>query len=367
MVLPLGKYGNRVMTISSTFEGRHVFITGHTGFKGSWLCHLLSILGAKITGFSLEPEQKSHFNSSGTEHLVNHIIGDIRNLDALSRALDVSNADIVIHLAAQPLVGFSYKAPVETFHTNVIGTANVLQAVRESSSGATVAVVTSDKCYKNSGGRLSFREDDPLGGCDPYSASKAATEMTVASFASSFYSKESNRCVALRGGNVIGGGDWGKGRLMPDLVEAMQMEVSPVIRNPQHERPWQFVLDALTGYLAAIQYVESQSLGKFEEFNIGPHDENSCDVNSLALLAQRNWSDNLPPISKPFSDGFYEAEHLALNISKALRMLNWEPRLNLQQSVHKTIEWYKHEFHGENMREITVSQIKSYLEMAETK
>lgn len=350
------------------FRGRNIFLTGHTGFKGSWLCHFLSAIGAKVTGFSLEAESKSHFLLAETQGLVTHIIGDIMDLESVTDALARSEADLVIHMAAQPLVKPSYQNPLETFQTNIIGTANVLEATKRSKSFKTIAVVTSDKCYENSRGTRVFCEDDHLGGHDPYSASKAACEIIVSSFAKSFFIPNGKGCLTLRGGNVIGGGDWGGERLVPEIVEALLWRRTPIIRNPKHERPWQFVLDALSGYLAAIEYSEKQDIRTMESFNIGPLTGNTCNVQNLVELFQQAWDDkaeydNTLKNKVPEGSLFYEADTLALDISKALRSLNWRPRYDLVESVRTTVAWYKHNFCGDDMKDVTSSQIIEYLRM----
>jgi len=348
------------MKIKDFFRGKHVFVTGHTGFKGGWLCHVLKSFGAEVTGFSQEPEAKSFFNSCHTQEIVNHNIGDINNHQNLENTMLLSEPDIIIHMAAQPLVRLSYETPLETFQTNIIGTANVLMAALGQEKRPLTAVVTSDKCYENTESIVPYKESDRLGGHDPYSASKGAAELLTASIAKSFYLKNKQSILSLRGGNVIGGGDWAKDRIMTDIIKALEEKRAPIIRSPQSIRPWQHILDVLSGYLTAIMHVSQQPLGSFDQFNIGPVATNEATVATLSKLVCDYWGHGIKPEMSQAQDGFHEAKLLKLDISKAIKNLEWLPKYDFEKTVKKTVDWYKAESNGENMMSFTDKQIFDY-------
>jgi CDP-glucose 4,6-dehydratase len=348
------------MQALSFFGGKRVFLTGHTGFKGAWLCHVLHALNAHVTGFALDADTKSFFRSCRTEYLIDHNIGDINIYDDLEEALFLSKPDIIIHMAAQPLVRLSYEIPIETMQTNIIGTANLMIAANRCDQKPIVAIITSDKCYENVESLVPYKETDRMGGQDPYSASKGAAEIIVASIAKSFYVGEGQSALTLRGGNVVGGGDWAKDRVMADLIKALKANLSPVIRNPNAVRPWQQILDVLSGYLAAIMHVYNQPRGTFHQFNIGPLTDNEANVANLATLVCDYWGSGLKPeiLSEPSK--LHEANLLKLDISKALDILPWKPKLGFDETVKMTVDWYKAEHLGEDMSSFTQQQIIRY-------
>ena len=349
----------------SELEGAVVLITGHTGFKGSWLCHLLTQFGVHVVGFALEAEPKSHFVASGTNKLVHSHLGDINDFDHLSRVMNECMPHLVIHMAAQPLVLESYRTPVATFQTNVIGTANVLQAAFECKSEPIVAVITSDKCYENLEKADAFNEGDRMGGADPYSSSKGCAELVAASYGSSFFLGNGRKLLTLRGGNVLGGGDWAKDRIMTDIVTSLAADKRPSIRSPNSIRPWQHILDVLNGYMSAILHVRRQSGAVFDSFNIGPLKGNVESVATLSECACSCWGGELVPEYLAETDEVHEARILKLNIDKALRLLNWAPLLSFTETVSLTVDWYRAFYAGEDARVITQEQIDRYFRKGE--
>ena len=348
------------MALSTFLKNKKIFVTGHTGFKGSWLCHLLNHHGANITGFSLPPSEMSHFRSCKTEKLVDHIIGNINDYSNLELIMCSVDPDIVIHMAAQPLVRLSYDLPLETMQTNILGTANVLAAAQKCHKKPIVACITSDKCYENVESDVPYEETDRLGGHDPYSASKGAAELVAASFAKSFYIPANQTLLTLRGGNVIGGGDWSTDRVMTDIIRALSDESPPVLRNPNAIRPWQHVLDVLNGYLHAIENVAIKPGACFDSFNIGPEPGNEANVGKLAKLACEIWGNGISPEIVDKTQNLHEAKLLRLNVSKAAKLLNWKSKYGFETTVLKTIEWYRAELVGECMAKYTEQQILEY-------
>jgi CDP-glucose 4,6-dehydratase len=320
------------------WRGRRVFITGHTGFKGTWLTQWLTMLGAKVIGYSL-PEN------------------DVRNLFALRDSMNAAQPEVVFHLAAQALVRTSYDDPVTTFTTNVIGTVHVLESLRNTSSARVAVLVTSDKCYANSDQRHAFLESDPLGGRDPYSSSKACAEMAIAAYRDSFFSAEdATRIVSVRAGNVIGGGDWSSDRLIPDLVRSFRAGQPARIRHPDATRPWQFVLDALHGYLLAAEGAAKRA-DLPPAFNFGPRADEACTVSWLAGAMAARWGDGAAWLATADSH-LYEAATLALDSSLARQFLQWMPLLDPGTAVNWTTDWYRSE------RDLTNEQIECFMERA---
>lgn len=351
--------------MDATFwRGKKVFITGHTGFKGSWLCLWLHKLGARITGYALNPPtEPSLFELCKVSELVDSIIGDIRKRDKLTEAMRAAGPEIVIHLAAQPLVRDSYKNPVETYEINVMGTINLLEAVRKCNSVKSVVNVTTDKCYENKEWLWGYRENEPMGGYDPYSNSKACSELVTSAYRRSFFNTENylNHGVALasaRAGNVLGGGDWATDRLIPDCIRAILKNEKIIIRNPYAIRPWQHVLEPLSGYLALAQKLYEDGPKYAEAWNFGPSDE---DARSVRWIVERlaemrkdvNWQcdETLQP---------HEAHYLKLDSSKAKSRLCWQPRWGLQIALQKTLEWHQAWRNDENMYALTLKQIAEY-------
>lgn len=342
---------------ASLWRNRRVFLTGHTGFKGAWLALWLQRLGAEVTGYALAPDTAPNlFDAARVGEGMHSILGDVRDLDALRSALDASGAEVVLHLAAQSLVRESYARPVDTYATNVMGTVHLLEAVRESKNVKAVVVVTSDKCYENREWPWPYRENEPLGGHDPYSNSKACAELVASAYRASFFGNA--RVATARAGNVIGGGDWAKDRLVPDLIRAFTNGESAVIRNPLAIRPWQHVLEPLHGYL---MLAESLLRGEHAEaWNFGPGDSDVRPVQWVADELARRWSDGASWTQDRGSHP-HEAHTLKLDSAKARTQLHWTPRLSLSEALDWIVEW--HQAFGaapERAAEMTMNQIARF-------
>jgi CDP-glucose 4,6-dehydratase len=329
------------------FRGRSVLVTGHTGFKGSWLTLWLHRLGAQITGYALDPPgQPNHFETSHiADLLVEDVRGDIRDADLIGNAVRGCSPDVIFHLAAQPIVRTSLANPRETFDVNVVGTASVLDAVRFAGRPCAVVVVTSDKCYRNGGQVWGFRENDPLGGHDPYSASKASSELVVDAYRSSYFptdglAEHGVRLASVRAGNVIGGGDWSVDRIVPDAVRALASSTNLVVRNPGSTRPWQHVLEPLSGYLTlAVRLLGGDSGPWAEAWNFGPLISDEATVARLADAVVAAWGSGgwtSPDVAKPD----VEAKTLRIAIDKAVSQLGWQPRWAFEETVRRTVSWY---------------------------
>lgn len=346
-------------------------MTGHTGFKGAWLCAWLSNLGAEVTGYALAPSTAPNmFDSIGIADRITSIIDDVRNSERLGQALDAVAPEIVFHLAAQSLVRESYLDPIETFEVNVQGTANLLEACRRQRGLRSIVVVTSDKCYRNDSKPHFFGEDDPLGGHDPYSASKACAEIVTSAFRDSFYTKadggELGAAVSsARAGNVIGGGDWAKDRIVPDLVRAVVAGRPAVIRHPQAVRPWQHVLDPLAGYLMLGQAGWSDSKTYSGGFNFGPEPKSAATVKSIVDGFANLWGDRLRWEQQADASAPYEASMLVLDASKARQVLGWQPQLDFAQAIETTASWYDAYLNRQNLAAFTEKQIGAYVAAAE--
>jgi CDP-glucose 4,6-dehydratase len=360
----LGTLENLVMN-RMFWHTKKVFLTGHTGFKGSWLSLWLQLLGAQASGFALQPPTSpSLFDLGEVSQGMHSQIGDIRDLPALQSALKREQPDIVIHMAAQSLVRYAYQNPVETFETNVMGTVHVLEAARHCDSVRVVLCVTSDKCYENREWVWGYRENDPMGGHDPYSGSKGCSELVVAAYRRSFFSSElldrhPAAIASVRAGNVIGGGDWAKDRLVPDTLKAF-MESRPVcVRNPHAVRPWQFVLDPLAGYLRLVEKLWDSEGAFTEGWNFGPGDEDARPVQWVVEKIAEFWSERA---SWQVAEGqhAHEAHYLKLDCSKAREHLQWKPRLSLTEALAWTVDWYRGFQDGKNMAILTKKQITDY-------
>lgn len=344
----------------SFWKNKKVFVTGHTGFKGSWLCLLLNHLGAEVYGYALDPPtDPSLYKLCEIDKVIHSTIGDIRNLSKLKESIHTSKAEILIHMAAQPLVRYSYQNPVETYEVNVMGTVNVLESVRLETSIKSVVIVTTDKCYENKEWIWGYRENEPMGGYDPYSSSKGCAELVTAAYRNSYFnSKSSNINVAsARAGNVIGGGDWALDRLIPDFIRAVKNKEKINIRSPQSIRPWQHVLEPLTGYLVLAQalYFDKKYA---EAWNFGPNDEDAKPVEWIVKNLCEKWGNGSTyEIDK--NPNVHEATYLKLDCSKAKSYLGWKPRWNLDTTLDSIIEFSKS---SENkLNNICLEQIKKYL------
>ena len=358
------------MVISPSFwRGKRVLITGHTGFKGGWLTLCLQSMGAEVSGYSLPPPtQPSFYVVTGIEDSIASVRGDVRNLPDLKSMFTQSSPEIVFHLAAQSLVRSSYLDPVETYSTNVMGTVNVLEAVRHCPGVRSVVIVTSDKCYENREWDRGYREGDAMGGYDPYSNSKGCAELVTSAFRNSFFNPDAyaNHHVALasgRAGNVIGGGDWAEDRLLPDIIRAIVADQPVKIRNPGAIRPWQHVLEPLSGYLGLAQRLYEEGSRSTGGWNFGPADDDTSPVESIVSRITSLWGDGarweLDSRSHP-----HEARFLKLDCSKARSELGWQPRIRLETALAWTVDWYRQWHLGKDMRKLSLNQIATYCGIA---
>lgn len=348
------------------WNGKKVFLTGHTGFKGGWLALWLFSMGAKVTGFALPPNTSPNIYEILDLHglLEESIFGDVRDYSLLERAVVEAAPEVLIHMAAQPLVRFSYVNPVETYATNVMGTVHVLEAARKVTSIKATVVVTTDKCYENREWVWGYRENEAMGGFDPYSSSKACAELVAAAYRQSYFAENSakfnNAVASARAGNVIGGGDWSEDRLIPDAIKAFSADRPLLIRNPMATRPWQHVLEPLSGYLSLAQALCQEGGGRFASaWNFGPNDEDACSVQNVVERLIGKWGGS----ARWLKDGLdqpHEANLLKLDCSKAKTQLGWVPKWNLEAALESTYQWYKAQKCGMDMREITLEQIHKY-------
>lgn len=353
------------MIKESFWKNKKVFITGHTGFKGSWLCLWLNLLGAKVTGYALMPPTKpSLFELCEISEFIRSAIGDIRNISSLQKEILKARPEIVIHMAAQPLVLDSYKNPVETYSVNVMGTVNVLECIKKCRSVRAVINVTTDKCYENKERDEGYREDEPLGGYDPYSSSKACSELVTSAYRNSFYNQKNYKThkvglASARAGNVIGGGDWASDRLIPDFVRAILKNKKITVRNPKAIRPWQHVLEPLFGYLLLAQKLYENGSKYAQAWNFGPPEKDSRPVEWIIKKLCNIWGDGASySISKRKYP--HEAHYLKLNCAKAKKDLGWRPKWDLETAINKIVEWTKAYKRREDLRKVCLSQIKEY-------
>ncbi|MFL0357254.1 CDP-glucose 4,6-dehydratase [Erythrobacter sp. GH1-10] len=352
-------------TTADAFRGKRVLVTGHTGFKGGWLSLWLSEMGAEVTGVALPPpDGPSLFESAGIKDVVDHRLADIRNVEEFERATADCDPELVIHMAAQSLVRPSYEDPIGTIATNVTGTAVVLDRARRMSRLKGVIVVTSDKCYENHEWAWPYRENDQLGGADPYSASKGCTEIVANAFRQSYFSAPGSAPVAtVRAGNVFGGGDWAVDRLIPDIIRATLSRSKVTIRNPSSVRPWQHVLEPLSGYLELGAHLMSGDGDDYAEaWNFGPPSDAFMEVDTIARGLQRHWGEGAAEIEFGKRDGDpHEAGMLTLDSSKARQRLHWKPMLSTEQAIAMTAEWYRAFADGNaDMGTVTRTQIRHY-------
>ncbi|MFQ5851461.1 MAG: CDP-glucose 4,6-dehydratase [Candidatus Binatia bacterium] len=355
---------NLVNPSAKFWDAKRVFITGHTGFKGAWLCHWLEYLGAKVTGFALPPDTEPNLFSLGRlDRYIDSKIGDIRKLDEILAAMHRAEPELVIHMAAQALVRRSYVEPVETYATNVMGTVHVLDAVREVGSVRVIINVTSDKCYENQEWVWAYRESEPMGGNDPYSSSKGCAELVTSSYRRSFFASQARgRSVALasvRAGNVIGGGDWANDRLIPDCIRGLMAGNEIQVRNPEAVRPWQHVLEPLSGYLILAERLWQKGDCYTEGWNFGPSED---EFRSVAWLVERVtglWGKGARWRVQE-GEHPHEATYLRVDSSKARARLGWRARLNLSDALDWTVLWYRRCQAGEDPRVVTLDQIQQY-------
>jgi len=359
---------NMLEKLQQTYKGKKVFLTGHTGFKGSWLLKTLNMLGAGVMGYSLAPEdEQCLFNLIDGDIICNSIIADLRDRNSLTDAVKSFQPDFIFHLAAQPLVRLSYEIPADTFEVNVIGTANVLDALKTVNKRCQAVIITTDKVYYNNEWDYPYRENDRLGGYDPYSASKACAELVIDSYRNSFfntktYNQHQKTIGVARAGNVIGGGDWAKDRLIPDIVRALSRGEKIEIRNPSSVRPWQHVLEPVVGYLILGAKLEEDPIQYAEAYNFGPDFNDALEVNVMVDLAVKFWGKGEYYIKKDINQP-HEAGLLKLDINKTIAKLGWRPRYNAETAIERTISWYKHYYNNiGRMAEFTEDQIKGFLE-----
>lgn len=344
------------------WNGKTVFLTGHTGFKGGWIAHWLYEMGAAVHGYSLEPPTQPNFftETQLQKRSARSTIGDIRDFCALTNAIKAANPDIIIHMAAQALVRESYKTPVETFSANVMGTVNLLEAARQVGTAKAIVNITTDKCYENKEWLWPYRENDRLGGRDPYSSSKACAEIAAAAYRNSFLADASIHLANVRAGNVIGGGDWAADRLIPDFLRALDAGKTLTVRSPNAVRPWQHVLEPLSGYLMLAERLYTEGSAFAEAWNFGPNDEGSKPVSWIVGRLCTHMSDakwQTGTAQQP-----HEAGLLKLDSSKAESKLGWAPRWNLETALSKTTEWYQAWRSREDMAGVTSAQIQTYIE-----
>lgn len=349
-----------MVNILEFYKDKRIFVTGHTGFKGSWLCKMLANAGAQITGYSLAPPTSpSLFEIAGIVADVHSVIGDIRDYARLKDAFDEAQPEIVLHLAAQPIVRDSYKAPVFTYETNVMGTVNILECVRNSSCVRSFLNVTTDKVYLNKEWDWGYRENEELDGYDPYSNSKSCSELVTHSYKNSFFSDRNIAISTARAGNVIGGGDFANDRIIPDCVRSAQAKEDIIVRNPFSTRPYQHVLEPLYVYLmiAAYQYKDGKFAGYY---NIGPDDADCFQTGALVDLFVQKWGDNMKWINR-YDGGPHEANFLKLDCSKLKITFGWLPRWSLDTAITKVVEWSKCWMNGEDVRVCMDKQINEFL------
>ena len=358
------------MAFSGIYSNRRVLITGHTGFKGSWLCQWLLALGAEVTGYSLDiPTQPSHFQALDLESQITHITGDVRDRDALQKTFDSYQPDIVFLLAAQALTRPSYDAPHVTIETNTLGTLNVLECIRSQDSVRVAVIITSDKCYRNDEWIWGYRENDRLGGNDPYSASKACAEIVCNSYMQSFFKSGHQAVATTRAGNVIGGGDWAADRIIPDCIRAWSKGEQVTIRNPHARRPWQHVLEAISGYLCLGSFLwNNDPSTRNEAFNFGPAPTVIQSVEELIAELAQHWDSAKWHIETKAETKKLESGLLKLNCDKALNYLNWQAILSITETINFTGKWYNTYYSSpKSIPDLTRSQIEEYISLAREK
>lgn len=347
--------------LADFWKDKKVFVTGHTGFKGSWLLILLNMLGSKVYGYALKPLDKSLFRQANCKKILNkNTYSDIKNYKKLKYEIDKSKPQIIFHLAAQPLVSQSFLDPLNTFKTNIIGTINLLEAIKNNKSVKSVVIITTDKVYKIKTSDKVYSEIDELGGKDPYSASKACTELVSYSYIESFFKNSflKNKISTARSGNVIGGGDYSKDRLMPDIIKSINLNKTLIVRKPKNIRPWQHVMDPLMGYLKLAEKQYNKKINNMHHWNFGPNTSSFVSVNEIIKIVKKKYK--LKTKIK-YNQNFFETEILKLNSNKAKKYLNWKSKWNLQKSINSVIEWNYQLNKLNNARKICETQIEEYL------
>lgn len=357
------KSDSQIYSFIDIYRNKRVLVTGDTGFKGSWLSLWLHNIGAEVLGYALPPKRDDdHFNAIGLSKIILHIDGDIRDFTCLKKVFDDFQPEFLFHLAAQPLVKFSYEDPKLTFDTNVGGSVNILEAVRLTSSLRSVIYVTSDKCYKNKEWVWGYRENDELGGYDPYSASKASAEIVLSAYQDSFFKNNKSLGVAsVRAGNVIGGGDWSADRIVPDCIRNLKEKKPVLIRNPRAIRPWQHVLEPLYGYLVLASKIFDKPTKYSGAYNFGPRSQSMKTVAELAKKVISCWGKGEIKYKRNRGN-FYESLMLHLNCDKAYQVLGWQQQWDFDKTVTKTIEWYKQVLARKSAISISNKQINDYME-----
>ncbi len=348
--------------VTDFWKGKKVLVTGHTGFKGSWLCLWLQSLGAEVTGYALAPPSNpSLFEEAKVAQGMVSLHGDIRDPEQMNRAMTRFQPEVVIHMAAQSLVRHSYQNPVETYATNVMGTVNVLEAVRQTASVRAAVIVTSDKCYENREWVWGYRENEAMGGYDPYSNSKGCAELVTSAYRQSFFRDGSAAVASARAGNVIGGGDWAADRLVPDMVRAVADRRPVPIRNPHAIRPWQHVLEPLSGYLLLAQKLYEDGTAYAEGWNFGPREDDARPVQWIADQFTGLWGEGASWVLDG-AEHPHEAHYLKLDCSKARMRLDWQPKWSLETSLRKIVAWQKAHLRNQDMRTFTLEQILEFQE-----
>lgn len=343
------------------WKGKRVLLTGHTGFKGSWLSLWLQSMGAELQGLALEPPTAPSLfvEARVAEGMVSQI-GDIRDYDTVHRAVAIFKPEIVIHMAAQPLVRYSYKNPIETYATNVMGTVHVLEAIRQTGTAKVVVNVTTDKCYENKEWVWGYREDEPMGGFDPYSSSKGCSELVTSAYRRSYFKETGIALASARAGNVIGGGDWAEDRLVPDILKSFERNQPVVIRNPNSTRPWQHVLEPLSGYLTIAERLWSEPDQYDEGWNFGPRDEDARPVDWIVKALADKWGGGAT-WQVDSGEHPHEANYLKLDISKARHSLGWMPRWSLDTALEQIVEWHQAWLAGANVKVKSLKQISKFI------
>jgi len=341
------------------WKGKRVFLTGHTGFKGGWLSLWLFSLGAEVRGYALNPPTSpSLFNEAKIDSIVDSQIGDIRDQDALHESMTEFNPDILIHMAAQPLVRYSYDAPIETYEVNVIGTAKVLEVARSCLNLKAIVNITTDKCYENDDRSEGYKENDPMGGYDPYSSSKGCAELVASSYRRSFLQDQGVGLASVRAGNVIGGGDWSDDRLIPDILRSFEKNKPVIIRNPKATRPWQHVLEPLSGYLILAQNLYKDQKKYAEGWNFGPNEKDVQPVDWILNKMISKWPNSSWELDNNSSP--HEADFLKLDISKAKSKLGWSPVWELSQTLEKIVSWHQAWLNKDDIQAVCLTEIEEY-------